>query len=124
MLSTPDLLAVFLALSSSLFLYLRSTASSSQSMKIKQVRLPFLPPATSLAHILTPPSLQIFIYPVKSLPPISVKAAKIDARGFEFDRRFMLISPGAGDKGADKNHLISNSPKVRPSLSSWLFDPR
>ncbi|KAL8278300.1 hypothetical protein RQP46_009332 [Phenoliferia psychrophenolica] len=52
---------------------------------------------------------QIFIYPIKSLPGIPVESAKIDSRGFEADRRFVLISPAEGDLKA-KFHAVSNSP--------------
>jgi len=34
---------------------------------------------------------QLFIYPIKSLAGISVKSAKVTVKGFEHDRRFMLV---------------------------------
>jgi uncharacterized protein YcbX len=34
---------------------------------------------------------ELFIYPIKSLGGISVRSAKVTDRGFEFDRRWMLI---------------------------------
>ncbi|KAK4702270.1 hypothetical protein P7C70_g3959, partial [Phenoliferia sp. Uapishka_3] len=57
---------------------------------------------------------KIFIYPIKSLPAIEVDSAKLDAKGFELDRRFVLFSPAVegakGELGKDKIHLVSNSP--------------
>jgi MOSC domain-containing protein len=34
---------------------------------------------------------ELFIYPIKSLGGISVSSAKVNDRGFEFDRRWMLV---------------------------------
>src|SRR5688572_22715687 len=34
---------------------------------------------------------ELFIYPIKSLGGISVPSAKITDRGFEYDRRWMLV---------------------------------
>jgi uncharacterized protein YcbX len=35
---------------------------------------------------------ELYIYPIKSLPGISVKKAKVTDRGFEHDRRWMLVN--------------------------------
>lgn len=35
---------------------------------------------------------QLFIYPIKSLGGISLQESKVDVRGLEFDRRWMLVS--------------------------------
>ncbi|MBP8156451.1 MAG: MOSC N-terminal beta barrel domain-containing protein, partial [Leadbetterella sp.] len=35
---------------------------------------------------------QLFIYPIKSLGGISLQESKVDIRGLEFDRRWMLVS--------------------------------
>ena len=37
---------------------------------------------------------ELFIYPIKSLGGIPVTSAKVTDRGFEFDRRWMLIDSG------------------------------
>src|SRR5665647_1203843 len=34
---------------------------------------------------------ELFIYPIKSLGGISVSSAKVTSRGFEHDRRWMLV---------------------------------
>lgn len=36
---------------------------------------------------------QLYLYPVKSLGGISVSSARMDGKGFRYDRRFMLITP-------------------------------
>ncbi len=36
---------------------------------------------------------EIVIYPIKSLGGIHLKEAKVEARGFQFDRRWMLVDP-------------------------------
>ena len=37
---------------------------------------------------------QLFIYPIKSLGGIALKTAKLTDRGFEYDRRWMLVDAG------------------------------
>src|SRR4051794_12113695 len=58
---------------------------------------------------------EIFIYPIKSLAGISLKESRIERRGLEFDRRWMLVD--------EKNKFLTQRefPKmatVKPELSA------
>ncbi|GAA5873010.1 hypothetical protein JCM1840_007294 [Sporobolomyces johnsonii] len=51
---------------------------------------------------------QLFLYPIKSLPPLSPPTLEIAPRGFKYDRRFMLVSPRKN--GTYENHLAALYP--------------
>ncbi|GAA5949605.1 hypothetical protein JCM21900_002466 [Sporobolomyces salmonicolor] len=51
---------------------------------------------------------QLFLYPIKSLPPLSLQTLEVAPRGFKYDRRFMLVSPRKD--GTYENHLASLYP--------------
>ncbi|SCZ98396.1 BZ3500_MvSof-1268-A1-R1_Chr3-2g06342 [Microbotryum saponariae] len=88
------------------------------------------------SHATKYPTLQleaIFLYPIKSLPPIQVSQATLAERGLQGDRTFMLVSPKSKAKAGDGNglgkgkedewfgHYISDRPKnalLIPTLSS------
>jgi uncharacterized protein YcbX len=44
---------------------------------------------------------QLWIFPIKSCPGISVQSAKIGARGFEFDRQLMLVRASGEEDGEE-----------------------
>ncbi|KAM0748864.1 hypothetical protein T439DRAFT_381973 [Meredithblackwellia eburnea MCA 4105] len=95
MFSRTDTVVILVGLVSALYLKLRQDWEGKPPLKVKK----------------------IFIYPIKSLPPISVAQGTLDERGFEFDRRFMLMSPLDG--GKIKWNLVSNSPqntRIIPSI--------
>lgn len=103
-----------LAVLLSVFMKQRGDALVDPPMKIDRVRLDG-DSGRLFCQCVDEHGPQIFIYPIKSLPACAVRSAKLDARGFEFDRRFMLYSPAEGDL-KEKNHCVSNSPFVRPCL--------
>ncbi|KAM0789831.1 hypothetical protein ACM66B_006678 [Microbotryomycetes sp. NB124-2] len=70
MLGTSDLVVALAGIVMSLWLRQRDTAARYPRLVVKQ----------------------ILVYPIKSLPPISVERAKFQIRGFEHDRTFMLVT--------------------------------
>jgi len=53
---------------------------------------------------------ELYIYPIKSLPGIAVKAARVTEKGFEYDRRWMLV---------DENNLFI-SQREAPQMTQLL----
>jgi uncharacterized protein YcbX len=53
---------------------------------------------------------ELYIYPIKSLPGIAVKEARVTEKGFEYDRRWMLV---------DKNNLFI-SQREAPQMTQLL----
>ncbi|KAL2811196.1 serine hydroxymethyltransferase-domain-containing protein [Aspergillus granulosus] len=71
----------------------------------------------------------IYIYPIKSLPGVSVSSAEATRTGFKYDRRFMLLkvvpAEGAdGEKGATtlKNMHVPHFPEMA-LFQTELFEP-
>jgi len=50
---------------------------------------------------------RIFIYPVKSLSGIELKEVHLDARGFRFDRRYMLVDDKGDFISQRENHRLA-----------------
>lgn len=57
---------------------------------------------------------EINIYPVKSLAGISLKISKIERRGLEFDRRWMLVN--------EDNHFLTQREFPKMALFSTAFE--
>lgn len=49
--------------------------------------------------------IQIFIYPIKSLGPVEVKAAEITNEGLRFDRQYVLAMPPTPSSGGIAKHI-------------------
>jgi len=88
------------------------------TMEIEKVTLDDKPPMTAadMCHE------QIYIYPVKSLRPVSVERASIGRYGFVNDRVFMLLKvhrdPETSDVTRLENMHISDFPKMSLFLTS------
>jgi uncharacterized protein YcbX len=88
------------------------------TMEIEKVTLDDKPPMTAadMCHE------QIYIYPVKSLRPVSVESASIGRYGFANDRVFMLLKvhsdPETSDVTRLENMHISDFPKMALFLTS------
>lgn len=50
---------------------------------------------------------QLLLYPIKSLGGISVAEATVEARGFRYDRRFMLVQPLTDETGQFRGQMMT-----------------
>ena len=72
----------------------------------------------------TTPSLtitQLFIYPVKSLPPVQVSSVELTNEGLRFDRSFVLVNPPKDDSRRAKFLTIKKLYKLalfKPTIVS------
>ncbi len=86
-------------------------------------------PQRPLGHASTmaaDPSLtikQLFIYPVKSLPPVQVSSVELTNEGLRFDRSFVLVNPPKDDSRRAKFLTIKKVYKLalfKPTIVSLL----
>ncbi|KAI0852986.1 MOSC domain-containing protein [Daldinia vernicosa] len=78
-----------------------------KTLQITEVnRIPHLPTRPS-SYLHAPPKL--YIYPIKSLRPVSLDRASLQREGLRYDRRFMLLKVEAG--GGYKNMQVFHFPE-------------
>ena len=66
---------------------------------------------------------QLFIYPVKSLPPVQVSSVELTNEGLRFDRSFVLVNPPKDDSRRAKFLTIKKVYKLalfKPTIVSTL----
>ena len=64
---------------------------------------------------------QLFIYPVKSLPPVPVSSVELTNEGLRFDRSFVLVNPPKDDSRRAKFLTIKKIYKLalfKPTIVS------
>lgn len=64
---------------------------------------------------------QLFLYPVKSLGCVPVSEAIVEARGFRYDRRFMLVQPESDEAGRPHGRMMTQREFAQMALIEVAF---